>query len=192
MRRIGIIVIFVAFVLAAFSQESVNSGFGTVKNKRGYSQTFSVGQIQTNTYRSKNVSVLHGIQQDFSEQKTVVVLNTIADIAGNLSDVIPEIDLSEVFVSVKGHELTYIATSSDPSVVIPVIVNGKLSVVQYGEGNAIVTVTASDGSIMPNMGTLTLSLRNRSMPLMAADKATCCGVLTTMAPSSRMFWTSVR
>ena len=145
MRRIGSIVTFVALVLAAFSQESVNSGFGTVKNKRGYSQTFSVGQIQTNTYRSKNVSVLHGIQQDFPEQKTVVVMNMIADIAGNLSDVIPEIDLSEVFVSVKGHELTYIATSSDPSVVIPVIVNGKLSVVQYGEGNAIVTVTASDG-----------------------------------------------
>ena len=70
--------------------------------------------------------------------------NTITDVVGNLSEVIPEIDLSEVFVSTDGGELTFEAVSSDPSVAMPVIVNETLSVVQYSDGVAIITVTATD------------------------------------------------
>ena len=144
MRRISIIATLVATALTAFSQESVNSGFGTAKSKRGYTLTFSVGQTLTETYKGAKTAMLLGIQQDFSRRKSVVSANAIADVVGNLSEVIPEIDLSEVFVSANGGELTYEAVSSDPSVAMPVIVNDKLSIVQYGDGSATITVTATD------------------------------------------------
>ena len=53
MKRYGILAILVASVLAVFSQESVNSGFGEMKNKRGYTMTFSVGQTLTHTYKAR-------------------------------------------------------------------------------------------------------------------------------------------
>ena len=144
MRRIGIIVTLVASVLTAFSQVSVNSGFGTVRNERGYLQTFSVGQIQTSTFKSRTASVLLGIQQDFFARKSVINVNSIADVTGNLSDMISEINLSEVFVSSEGYELIYTAISSDPSVAKPVVMGDKLTIVQYGEGTATITITAID------------------------------------------------
>lgn len=144
MKRYGILAILVASVLAVFSQESVNSGFGTMKSNRGYTANFSVGQTLTHTYKSAKAALKLGIQQDFSRQKSGVSANTITDVVGNLSEVIPEIDLSEVFVSSDGGELTFEAVSSDPSVAMPVIVNETLSVVQYSDGVAIITVTAID------------------------------------------------
>jgi len=130
--------------LGAYSQESVNSGYGNVESARGYKQTSSVGQVFTDTYDGNGTSVLLGIQQDFFERKSVINVNSIADVTGNLSDVIPEINLSEVFVSSEGYELIYTAISSDPSVAKPVIVGDKLTIVQYGEGTATITVTATD------------------------------------------------
>ena len=130
--------------LGAYSQESVNSGYGNAESARGYKQTSSVGQVFTDTYDGNGTSVLLGIQQDFFVRKSVINVNSIADVTGNLSDVIPEINLSEVFVSSEGYELIYTAISSDPSVAKPVVVGDKLTIVQYGEGTATITVTATD------------------------------------------------
>ena len=130
--------------LGAYSQESVNSGYGSAESARGYKQTSSVGQVFTDKYGSNGMSVLLGIQQDFSKKKSVINVNTIADVSGNLSEVLPEINLSEVFVAGDNEVLTYTAISSDPSVAKPVVVGDKLTIVQYGEGTATITITATD------------------------------------------------
>ena len=70
----------------------------------------------------------------------------------------PTIDLSSYYTTDTPAEITYTATSSDPSIVVPVIRGNELEFIQYGDGTVTITVTATSGETVTNQ-TFTITVQ---------------------------------
>ncbi len=60
-------------------------------------------------------------------------------------ETLPTVDLSTYYTTETSSDITFTVTSSDPSIVDPVIRGDELEFVQYGDGTVTITVTATSG-----------------------------------------------
>ena len=63
----------------------------------------------------------------------------------NEEETLPTVDLSAYYTTETSSDIDFTVTSSDPSIVDPVIRGDELEFVQYGDGTVTITVTATSG-----------------------------------------------